>query len=112
MPFPTSGVIRKSSAMRQIDMGIFEALAKIYTRKLATIEHPTCINKGGDYCRYIISWKTTSAYRWKIMSRYTLVLSLLLSIPLFFFLPLLHLGRMDDPAHPDKYGDLSQHEAY
>ena len=67
--------------------GIFEALAKIYTRKLATIEHPTCVNKGGDYCQYIISWKTTPATRWKIMSRYTLVLSLLLSIPLFFFLP-------------------------
>jgi PAS domain S-box-containing protein len=67
--------------------GIFEALAKIYTRKLATIEHPTCVNKGGGYCQYIISWKTTPAYRSKIMSQYTLVLSLLLSIPLFFFLP-------------------------
>ena len=83
---PTSGVIGHPSQCDNL-LGIFEALAKIYTRKLATVEHPTCIHKGGDYCRYIITWKTTSAYRWKIMSRYTLVLSLLLSIPLFFFLP-------------------------
>ncbi len=67
--------------------GIFEALAKIYTRKLATIEHPTCLNSGGDYCQYIITWKTTPAYRWKIISRYTLALSMFLSIPLFLFLP-------------------------
>ncbi len=66
--------------------GLFETMAKIYTREFATIEHPTCINKGGDYCQYIISWKTTPAARWKIISRYTLVLTLLLSIPLFFFL--------------------------
>ena len=67
--------------------GLFEALAKIYTGKLATVEHPTCVNQGGDYCQYIISWKITPAYRWKTLSRYTLLLSLFLSIPLFFFLP-------------------------
>lgn len=67
--------------------GIFEAMAKIYTGKLATVEHPACVNRGGDYCQYIISWKITPAYRWKTVSRYTLVMSLFLSIPLFLFLP-------------------------
>jgi PAS domain S-box-containing protein len=67
--------------------GLFEALAKIYTGTLATVEHPTCVNEGGDYCQYIISWKITPAFRWKTISRYTLLLSLFLSIPLFFFLP-------------------------
>ena len=83
---PASGVIGHPSQCDNL-LGIFEALAKIYTRKLATVEHPTCVYKGGDYCQYITTWKTTPAARWKIMSRYTLVLSLLLSIPLFFFLP-------------------------
>ncbi len=67
-------------------LGMLEALAKVYTRKLATIEHATCINRGGAYCRYIVSWETTPSYRWRIISRYSSVLSLLIFFPLIFFL--------------------------
>ena len=88
---PTNGVIEHPS---QCDnrLGIFEALAKIYTRKFATIDHPTCVNNGGEYCKYIISWKTTPAYRWKILSRYTSGLEPDPFHSPFLFLVPLHLG--------------------
>ncbi len=83
---PEAGVIEHPNQCEN-RQGIFEAMAKIYTNELATIEHPSCVNHGGEHCRYIISWKTTPAYRWKIISRYTLALSLVTFFPLFFFLP-------------------------
>ncbi len=56
--------------------GIFEAIALGYTHKLPTIEHPECKFKGGDVCRYIISWKKT--YQ-EIFNRLLLILFLLFS---------------------------------
>jgi len=82
---PEAGVVEHPNQCEN-RQGIFEAMAKVYTNEFATIEHPSCVNQGGEHCRYIISWKTTPAYRWKIISRYALALSLVTFLPLFFFL--------------------------
>jgi PAS domain S-box-containing protein/putative nucleotidyltransferase with HDIG domain len=55
-------------------LGALEALAKLSTNKFANIEHPVCIHKGGDRCLYIITWEKTSAFVWKKIRSYFLVL--------------------------------------
>ncbi len=37
-------------------MGLFEAIAKLYSDKYADVDHPSCVHKGDDFCRYIIKW--------------------------------------------------------
>jgi len=69
-------------------MGQLEAVAKVFTNKLAEIEHPTCIHKGGDACLYIITWKRTPSLIWKRIRTYSIILGLIASAALCFALPL------------------------
>jgi class 3 adenylate cyclase len=85
---PKPGVIEKPY---QCDnrIGTFESMAKLFTEKLANIEHPTCIHRGGDLCRYIITWGKTPSLIWKRVKNYSLLLGILVSLGLFFVLPLM-----------------------
>jgi len=73
-------------------LGTLESLAKIFTNKFATIEHPVCIHKGGEYCQYIITWEKTRSFLWKKIRSYSLVIG--------FVLCLISLGILN-PVHWD-----------
>jgi len=73
-------------------IGIFESLAKLFTDRLADIEHPSCFHQGNDSCRYIITWEKTASLIWKRVRNLSLVTSLTISIVLFFFLPSMTWG--------------------
>lgn len=83
---PNPGVLDKPY---QCDnrMGQLEALAKVFTSKFAKIEHPICIHKGGDICRYIITWQKMPSIIWKSVRNYAILLSIIASLALFFVLP-------------------------
>ncbi|UCF92561.1 MAG: PAS domain S-box protein [Desulfobacterales bacterium] len=66
--------------------GTFESLATWFTAKFATIDHPECIHKGDDCCRYIISWGKAPSHIWKRMRNYALALALAASAALLPFL--------------------------
>ncbi|MBW2006084.1 MAG: PAS domain S-box protein, partial [Deltaproteobacteria bacterium] len=85
---PKPGVNEKSY---QCDnrLGMFEALSKLFTNKFAKIEHPTCIHKGDDCCQYIITWEKTPFLIWKRVRNYSFLLSIFVSVGLFFVLPLM-----------------------
>ena len=68
-------------------IGIFESLAKLFTDKLAHIEHPFCFHKGDNNCRYIITWQKTASVIWKRIRNYFLLISLAVSISFYFVLP-------------------------
>ncbi len=68
--------------------GYFEALAKWFTNHFANIEHPACLHKGDDCCRYVITWEKTTPHVWKRIRNYFLLLSILLSAIMLFILPL------------------------
>ncbi len=55
-------------------VGTFEAMAKLFTSEYAKIEHPLCLHKGADFCRYILSFEITSSSRWKRLKNYALFL--------------------------------------
>ncbi|HEY7745563.1 MAG TPA: HD domain-containing phosphohydrolase, partial [Desulfuromonadales bacterium] len=42
-------------------MGFFEAIVTVFNLGLPKIEHPECMFKGGEVCRYHVSWKPTVA---------------------------------------------------
>ena len=66
-------------------LGTLEAIAKLFTAKLASIEHPACIHEGGVSCRYIISWEKNPSLIWKKARNY-LMLSAFVVCPAFFFI--------------------------
>lgn len=68
-------------------MGLFEALSKLFTNKFAKIEHPTCIHRGGDICRYIITWEKTPSSMWRRIRNYFALIVIFACGALFFFLP-------------------------
>ena len=70
-------------------MGILESMGKLFTEKLAKIEHPSCFHKGDDCCRYIITWEKIPSLTWKRIYRYSILMSILLALTLFFVLPVM-----------------------
>jgi PAS domain S-box-containing protein len=68
-------------------LGGLEALAKLSTNKLASIEHPVCVHKGGDCCLYVISWEKTPSMVWKRIRNYASVMGLVLCILALNFIP-------------------------
>ena len=70
-------------------IGIFESLAKLFTDSLANVEHPLCFHKGNEACHYIITWEKTASIIWKRIRNYSLLISIIISLGLFFVLPLM-----------------------
>jgi PAS domain S-box-containing protein len=46
-------------------VGFFESLATLHSKKFATIEHPKCVHKGDDRCRYVACWEESAYPKWK-----------------------------------------------
>jgi class 3 adenylate cyclase len=85
---PNPGVAEKPYQC-EARIGLFEALSKLFTNKFADIEHPTCIHRGGDICRYIITWEKTPSSMWRRMRNYFALFTIIASGALFFFLPII-----------------------
>jgi hypothetical protein len=69
-------------------MGTFEALATWFTNEFAKIEHPDCLHKGDDCCRYLITWEKTPSLIWKKIRNYFLLGSIGVVVVLFFLTPI------------------------
>jgi PAS domain S-box-containing protein len=67
--------------------GIFETIAAIQTGKPAQVEHPQCMHRGDDVCRYRIAWKEKPSATWNRMGVYAGILSVLCAAGLPFFVP-------------------------
>lgn len=46
-------------------VGFFESLATLHSKNFATIEHPKCVHKGDDRCRYVAYWEESAHPKWK-----------------------------------------------
>ena len=83
---PNHGVTEKPYQCEN-RIGTFESLAMWFTDKLANVEHPSCFHKGNNSCRYVITWKKTASLIWKRIRNYSLPVSIVLSLSLFFVFP-------------------------
>ena len=70
-------------------IGIFESLAELFTNKFANVQHPLCFHLGNKSCHYIITWEKTASIIWKRIRNYSLLISIIISMGLFFVLPLI-----------------------
>lgn len=68
-------------------MGVFEGIAKLFTNKLADIEHETCMHISGDRCVYRIRWEETSSFLWRRVSNYSYLACIVASIFILFAFP-------------------------
>ena len=64
--------------------GVFEGIAKLFTNKLAQIDHNTCMHISGDRCVYTISWEETRAFIWKRVANYS-YLACIIASPLVLY---------------------------
>ena len=83
---PKSGVNEKPYQCEN-RRGMFESIARLFTDKYAQINHPSCVHKGDQNCRYLISWTKAPKIHLKLIRNYSLLLSAFLLIGLFLFLP-------------------------
>ncbi|MFH1080268.1 MAG: PAS domain S-box protein [Pseudomonadota bacterium] len=67
-------------------LGAFEAITTLFTNKLATIEHTTCMHVSGDRCVYRISWEKTPSFIWKRIANYSFLV-FIFGLLLLFVLP-------------------------
>ena len=65
-------------------LGLFEAIAKLYSDKYADIDHPSCVHKGDDCCRYIINWDKSPKNLWLRIRNLILSLNLVVLVALWF----------------------------
>jgi HD-GYP domain-containing protein (c-di-GMP phosphodiesterase class II) len=61
-------------------MGILEAVSLLFARGTPVIEHPECIFRGGETCRYVISWSASKADLFKRVRNYAAAVLLLLVV--------------------------------
>jgi class 3 adenylate cyclase len=90
---PNPGVIEKSYQCEN-RCGQFEAIAKVFTNKYATIDHPVCIHKGGNVCRYIITWEDTESVLWLRVRLYLVSLALVSLVALYFLITPIHYAGL------------------
>jgi HD-GYP domain-containing protein (c-di-GMP phosphodiesterase class II) len=65
-------------------IGYFEAIALIFNHSLPEIGHSECIFKGGEVCRYIVSWKQTYFSFIKKIRNYSIPFVLIASLASYF----------------------------
>ncbi len=61
-------------------IGFFEALAMLHTKKNATVEHDSCVHKGDDRCKYVVTWEEPAHPRWKRLFFAALALEIIVLI--------------------------------
>ncbi|MEW6665577.1 MAG: adenylate/guanylate cyclase domain-containing protein [Thermodesulfobacteriota bacterium] len=67
-------------------MGQLEALSKLFTNKFAKIDHPACVHKGGELCRYLITFEETPSFMWRGSRNHFILLGLLICLGLHFLI--------------------------
>ena len=72
-------------------IGFFEAVSMMFNHEIPEIEHPECMFKGGECCRYIISWKKTPYAMVRTVRNLVVAVALLIYAPLYYFHGVGHL---------------------
>ncbi len=68
-------------------MGFFEAIIDGFQLGVPKIEHPECLFQGGDYCRYIVTWKRTVSSLFGSIRNAFIALLVLSVVPGLFVFP-------------------------
>ena len=78
---PTPGIHEKLFQCEN-RMGMFESVAKLFTKQIAKIEHPQCFHRGDRCCRYLVTWDKDPSLVLKRLRNYSLLLGIV-AVPAF-----------------------------
>ena len=67
--------------------GFLEAVSLLFARGTPELDHPECIFRGGETCRYVISWKPSKADQFKRVRNYAALVLLGLLAGAFYHAP-------------------------
>jgi PAS domain S-box-containing protein len=68
-------------------IGMMEALGRIFTGKFSHVDHPACMHRGDEHCRYVITWEAMPSFTWRLVGKYAALGSTMIAVLLFFILP-------------------------
>jgi PAS domain S-box-containing protein len=68
-------------------LGMLESVPKIFTNKFAHVDHPLCLHRGDDRCKYIITWDRPRSRMWKRLRNITVTAGTTYCALLYFMLP-------------------------
>ncbi len=68
-------------------IGMMEALGRIFTGKFSRVDHPACMHRGDEFCRYVVTWDAMPSFAWRLVGKYAALGSTLVAVLLFFVLP-------------------------
>ncbi|MDY6845391.1 MAG: GAF domain-containing protein, partial [Thermodesulfobacteriota bacterium] len=72
-------------------MGMLESMGELFTNKLARVEHPSCLHRRDDVCRYVVAWEKSISFTLNRIRNYFALLSLVGVMVLFFLIPTISL---------------------
>lgn len=75
-------------------IGQLEALSKLFTGKFPKVDHPDCIHKGGEACRYLITIEKTPVFIWRSLRPLLVLLTVTACLALHFVMPSLSWGAL------------------
>ena len=75
-------------------IGFFEAMTMGFTNKLPQIDHPECVFRGGETCRYVVTWEKTFSDVWKKIRNYALLFFGIILTVCIFIHPLFTLSAL------------------
>lgn len=76
-PYPN---VKEESFQCQNRTGFLEAILLVFNSKTPKIEHPECLFKGDNCCRYTISWEMQPSAIWKRVRNITAAVFLLITL--------------------------------
>lgn len=68
-------------------MGMLEALSKLLTGKFPRIDHPECLHRGGNLCRYIVTIDRTPYVFWRNIRPFVILPTVAACVALHFVMP-------------------------
>jgi len=78
--------VKENPFQCQNRIGMLEVMAKLYTKKLARVDHPECIHQGAGACRYVVTWDRTTTSVLQVLKKAVLVALIGLGVGTHFFL--------------------------
>ncbi len=75
-------------------IGFFEAMTMGFTNKLPQIDHPECVFRGSNTCRYIVTWEKSFSDIWKRIRNYALLFFVVVLTGSIFINPLFTLSAI------------------
>ncbi len=85
LSIPKAGVTEKPYQC-QNRIGCFESVGRLFSTDYAHVDHPECIHRGDEACRYRVSWKRRPGLAWKSIRNLSIALDLPIALALMGFL--------------------------